>query len=292
MSGGEDRGTALGQAYVYRRHTLAIRLLHWLWAWALMVLFLSGLQIFNAHPALYWGKSSYAGPEPFFEITARPAAAAVGELEGVTRVGTREFDTTGVLGASRTNAGVVVERAFPQWLTLPSGRGLALGRRWHFFFAWVLVLAGLLWVGHAVANRRLGRDLLPSRLDWRALWPSVLDHLRLRRARGEAARRYNVLQKLTYVAVMLGLLPCMVVTGLAMSPWIDSLWPGWVDWFGGRQSARTLHFLGAWLIVLFVLVHVFEVIATGPINNLRSMLTGRYRVEPGAAGVAPVGARR
>jgi thiosulfate reductase cytochrome b subunit len=124
------------------------------------------------------------------------------------------------------------------------------------------------------------------------LWPSVLDHLRLRRARGEPARAYNVLQKLAYLGIMFWLLPCMVLTGLAMSPWIDSLWPGWVDWLGGRQSARTLHFVGAWVIAAFVLVHLFEVIVTGPLNNLRSIVTGRFRIEPSPGGGANGRGRR
>jgi thiosulfate reductase cytochrome b subunit len=64
-----------------------------------------------------------------------------------------------------------------------------------------------------------------------------------------------------------------------MSPRMDSLLPGWVDFFGGRQSVRTLHFIGANLIVLFAFIHVFEVIITGLWNNLRSMITGRYDIK-------------
>ena len=79
------------------------------------------------------------------------------------------------------------------------------------------------------------------------------------------------------------LLPLVVLMGFAMSPWLDSLLPGWVDLFGGRQSARTIHFIVAWLLVAFVLIHVFEVIVSGFWNHLRSMITGRYRVEAEAA---------
>ena len=79
------------------------------------------------------------------------------------------------------------------------------------------------------------------------------------------------------------LLPLIVLMGLAMSPWVDSLWPGWVDIVGGRQSARTIHFIIAWLLVGFVLVHVFEVAITGLWNNLRSIITGRYRVSAEAS---------
>lgn len=107
---------------------------------------------------------------------------------------------------------------------------------------------------------------------------SVRDHLLFRHPTGDAAKRYNVLQKLTYLIVIFGLLPLIILMGWAMSPWLDSVLPGWVDIFGGRQSARTIHFIVAWLLVAFVLIHVFEVVVTGVWNNLRSMITGRYRV--------------
>ena len=100
----------------------------------------------------------------------------------------------------------------------------------------------------------------------------------MRHPHGEAARRYNVLQKLSYLLLIFGLFPLVLLTGWAMSPWLNSVLPGWVDFLGGRQSARTLHFIFAWTLVLFVLIHVFQVIVTGFWNNLRSMITGRYRI--------------
>jgi thiosulfate reductase cytochrome b subunit len=153
-----------------------------------------------------------------------------------------------------------------------------MGRRWHFFFAWVFFVNGALYVAYSLVTRHFSRVLLPTRDDWGSIGRSILDHLRLRHPRGEAARRYNVLQKLTYLLVMFALLPLIVLMGLGMSPRLDSAWPGWIDLFGGRQAMRTLHFVLAWTIVLFVLVHVFEVLVSGVWNNLRSMITGRYVV--------------
>jgi thiosulfate reductase cytochrome b subunit len=265
------------RSYLYVRHALPVRIAHWINALALALLFMSGLNIFSAHPALYWGKSSYTGRGPAFQITAREAG---GEVIGVTRAFGREFVTTGVLGAG---PGGTEERTFPRWLTLPSERWLAMARRWHFFFAWLFVLNGLAYLAYSIGSRHLARDLAPGAADWRSIGRSVLDHLRFRHPAGEAARRYNVLQKLAYLAVIFGLLPLVVLTGMAMSPSLDALVPGWVDLLGGRQSARTLHFIAAWLLVAFVLVHVFEVIASGPWNHLRSMITGRYRIRAGTA---------
>jgi len=263
--------------YLYYRHTLPVRVMHWINVIALTILLLSGLNIFSAHPALYWGKSSYTGRQPVLEITATESAD--GDLVGVTRIFGHEFDTTGLLGASAGPDGDPMPRAFPSWLTIPDSRWLAMARRWHLFFAWVFVINGLCYVGYSVAVRHFARDLAPSASDWRSIGRSIVEHLRFKHPSGEAAKRYNVLQKLAYLAVIFVLLPLVILMGFAMSPWLDALLPGWVDVFGGRQSARTIHFIVAWLIVAFALIHVFEVIVSGFWNHLRSMITGRYRVE-------------
>jgi thiosulfate reductase cytochrome b subunit len=269
-------GTVLPlRSYLYYRHTLAVRIMHWINVIALTVLLMSGLNIFSAHPALYWGKSSYTGRGPAFEIVAQESGD---DVIGLTRLFGREWVTTGVLGASADPDGDVVERTFPSWLTIPGNRWLSMARRWHFFFAWVLVINGLCYLAYSIASRHLGRDLAPTVNDWRSIGRSIVDHLRLRHPTGEAAKRYNVLQKLAYLSVIFVLLPLVVLMGLAMSPWLDSIIRGWVDFFGGRQSARTIHFIAAWLLVAFVLIHVFEVIISGFWNHLRSMITGRYRI--------------
>ena len=259
----------------YYRHASAVRITHWINVAVLMVLFMSGLNIFSAHPALYWGKSSYTGSGPVFEIAARRSD---GRLMGVARAFGREFTTTGVLGVVTGPGGLVTARTFPSWLTLPSSRWLSMARRWHFLFAWAFVVNGLCYLAYSVWSRHLARDLVPTAADLRSIGTSVLDHLRFRHSAGEAAQRYNVLQKLAYLAIIFGLLPLIVLTGFAMSPSLNSVLPGWVDVFGGRQSARTIHFIIAWLLVAFVFIHVFEVIISGFWNHIRSMVTGRYRV--------------
>lgn len=255
------------------RHSLATRLTHWINAVVLLVLLLSGLQIFNAHPALYWGETS---------TFARPwlvmfAAEQGGQPTGLTKIGSLRFDTTGVLGLSGGEA-----RGFPAWATLPSYRSLADGRRWHFFFAWIFALNGLAYLAAALIGGHLRRDLLlrRSELAPRHLAREVADHARLRFPKGEGARRYNALQKLAYLAVIFILLPLMVLTGLSMSPGVNAGLPWLAELFGGRQSARTIHFLAAGAIVLFVAVHVVMVLVSGPVNSLRSMVTGKFRITP------------
>jgi thiosulfate reductase cytochrome b subunit len=266
---------------LYYRHRLPVRIMHWVNVVALTVLLMSGLNIFEAHPALYWGQSSYSGRPALLEIGARENDAGV--PIGVTRIFGREFDTTGWLGLHRTADGGMTTDAFPSWLTIPGSRWLAMARSWHFFFAWLFVINGLCYLAYIVASRHLAGDLWPTRGDLRSIGASIRDHLRFRHAGGDAARRYNVLQKIAYLVVIFVLLPLVVMMGLAMSPRLNTVFTGWVELVGGRQSARTLHFVIAWLLVTFAAIHVFQVIVTGFWNNLRSMITGRYRVPPESA---------
>jgi thiosulfate reductase cytochrome b subunit len=262
-----------GRTYLYYRHALIVRITHWINAIALAILLMSGLQIFNAHPSLSWGRSSYSNRAPIFETGA--AMLPDGRTIGTTRIFNYTFDTTGVLGLSRDHGRQVV-KGFPSWMTIPSFPWLAMARHWHLFFAWLLVINGCVYLGFAVLSRHVAQDLVPTRSDWRSIGRSILDHVRFRHPTGAAAARYNILQKLAYLAVIFVLLPLMILTGWAMSPRLDSALPGWVDFVGGRQSARTLHFAVAWTLVLFVLIHLFEVLISGVWNNLRSMITGRY----------------
>jgi thiosulfate reductase cytochrome b subunit len=260
----------------YRRHALPVRIMHWVNVLALTVMLASGLQIFNAYPALHFGKSSYNGVPPVLAIGARLSPAS--ELVGMTWFFGRVFDTTGYLGAVHDD-GQLVPSSFPPWMLLPGPQWLAMARAWHFFFAWIFVLNGLAYVAYSLWSRHLARDLAPTRGELAGIGASLADHLRFRRPRGEAAKRYNVVQKLAYLAVIFGLAPFTILMGFGLSPWLDSVvLTGWVDLVGGRQSARTLHFIAAWLLVGFALIHVFQMIVAGFWNKLRSMITGSYRI--------------
>jgi thiosulfate reductase cytochrome b subunit len=274
----DDKAMNARARRLYYRHTLPVRIMHWINVAAFFVLLMSGLQIFNAHPALNWGKSSYNGRPPLLEIGA--AVDSKGRTIGTTNILGHTFETTGLLGLSNANGGDLEVRAFPAWATLPGPRWLSMARSWHFFAAWIFVINGIVYFLYGFATRHFTRDIVPARADWRTIGTSFVDHLRFRHPTGESAKRYNVLQRIAYLVVIFVLLPAIVVMGWAMSPYLDSLLPGWVDLVGGRQSARTLHFVIAFLLLAFVAVHVFEVIVTGVWNNLRSMITGRYEVPP------------
>ncbi|MBZ6078215.1 cytochrome b/b6 domain-containing protein [Microvirga puerhi] len=266
----------IGRHTLIRRHSLMVRVTHWINAVCLLILLMSGLQIFNAHPALYWGQAS-AFDHPILALTATDGGEAGNR--GVTEIFGHTFDTTGILGASLGSGAELQRRGFPSWLTLPSYQDLATGRRWHFFFAWLLVLNGTVYFLYGVVSGHLRRDLLPTGRQLRAIGHTIREHLLLRFPRGDEARRYNVLQKLAYLAVALVLLPLAVLTGLTMSPGMDAAVPELLSFFGGRQSARTIHFLAASGLVLFVAVHVAMVLLSGAWNNLRSMITGSYLLQ-------------
>lgn len=261
---------------VIRRHALVVRITHWINAICIVFLLMSGLQIFNAHPHLYWGETSTFTDDnvPTDTLLSIGVATIDGERRGVTRLfGGPLIDTTGFLGLSYSN-GEENRQAFPSWLTIPSWRDLATGRLWHFFFAWVFVINGLVYLVYGFAGRHFWRDLVPGRDQWRSFGRTVLDHARLRFHRpGDA--RYNILQKLTYLVVIVALV-LMVLTGLSMSPGINAAAPWLPELFGGRQSARTVHFVSAMLVVLITVVHVVLVLLSGVWNNIRSMVTGRY----------------
>ncbi len=257
------------------RHSAVVRVCHWINAICFLVLLMSGMQIFNADPALTWGRATNFD-KPFFSLSARQNDNG-DPTAGVTTIFGHAFDTTGLLGASQDENGDLDARGFPSWATLPADQDLAMGRRWHFFFAWILVLNGLVYVAYLIGRRHI-RDLWPSLADLKALPRSIADHARLRFPEGKEALHYNVLQKLAYLSVVIAF-PLLILAGLTMSPAIDSAFPWLLTLFGGRQAARALHFLLATYLVLFVIVHLVMVVLSGPINNMRSMITGRYRIK-------------
>ena len=226
-------------ATAIKRHTLPTRLLHWVNALCVFLVLMSGLNIFNADPRLYWGQ--------FGDITDK-ALLTIGSP------------------------------GIPGWATLPTWRDLATARHWHFFLAWVLIFSSALYLLISLFGGHVRRDLLPARSE---IAPSHIahdlwNHLRLSFPTGEASRRYNVLQKLIYLGVIFLLAPLILATGLTMSPGFDAACPWLLTLFGGRQSARTLHFGAAMLVALFIVVHLTMVVLAGPLNEIRSMITGRY----------------
>lgn len=215
------------------RHALSTRLWHWLNLLCVVVLFMSGLTISNAHPWLYWGNWGFA-PEQAWAAVPR----------------------------------------FPDWMTIPGYYSLAAARAWHVFTAWPFALLLLFAWAAMLANRHFARDVATTRGEWRpaAIRADIAAHLRL--DFGHGGGKYNFLQKLSYGLVLGVILPGMVLTGVAISPGMGPSFNWLIELLGGRQSARSLHFILAWTLFGFFAIHVALVLVSSPIEQLRAMITG------------------
>jgi thiosulfate reductase cytochrome b subunit len=249
------------------RHPLLVRLTHWVTALALIVLAMSGMQIFNAHPALYASDASQFD-HPVFSI--RAALSPTAQDIGYVQVGPWQIDTTGVLGFGPDGMGGMSARAFPSWATIPAYQDLADGRRWHIFFAWIFGLCALFYARWAIA-------LLPTRADFRNLPHALREHLVPWRV--AATPHLNPLQKLSYFAIVFVVAPIVILSGMALSPAIDAHAHWLPQLFGGRQFARIWHFGAMLALMAFFVGHLIMVALTGLVNNLRSMITGWLVVE-------------
>jgi Ni/Fe-hydrogenase b-type cytochrome subunit len=267
---------------IVKRHKWPVRVWHWVNAVTIFIMLMSGLMIFNAHPRLYWGQYGANHDYAWLEIGSTGSS-------GYLRVGSLTVPTTGVLGHWTDASGRVNRRAFPGWATIPSSYSLAAGRRWHLAFAWVLAIGALAYWIYLLAGKGR-RRLFPRRAELKPghVWGEVKDHARLRFPTGAKALDYNVLQKVSYVGVIFVILPVVILTGLAMSPGMNAAWGWLIDIFGGRQSARSIHFICAFLLVLFILIHLIMVVLAGPLNEIRAMITGWYRVPQAKHKQAPV----
>ncbi len=224
------------------RHSLLVRLTHWLTVLSFLALLVTGAEILVSHPRFYWGEIGNVNTRPLFTIPIPSSRNTV-----------------------PTGYGYV----------LPDQNGWS--RYLHFQSAWLVVGTGLLYLAFGLFKGHFRRNLLPAPDDRspQALANSILEHLRFKRPSEAEAWSYNLLQRLTYLFVIFVLFPLIIWTGLAMSPAIDSVFPWVVTLLGGQQSARTIHFFVTLLLVLFLLVHLFMIIFAGFRNRMRAMVTGR-----------------
>ena len=223
------------------RHVALVRVTHWLTALCFLLLLVSGLEIVVSHPRFYWGESGNVLTPALFSIPIPSSRATV-----------------------PTGYGYV----------LPDQNGWS--RSLHFETAWLLVLTGALYVVWGASSSHFRRHLLPDAGDRSipALFRALARHLRFARPAAADAWSYNVVQRVTYLLVIFALFPLVIWTGLAMSPAFVSAVPATVTVLGGRQSARTLHFLVSVLLVAFTLVHVAMVWFAGFSTRVTAMITG------------------
>ncbi|NNC59903.1 MAG: DUF4405 domain-containing protein [Erythrobacter sp.] len=215
------------------KHALITRLWHWINLACVVVLFMSGLNISNAHRRLYWGEWGFAPEQAWLSVPR-----------------------------------------FPGWATIPGHYDLAEARDWHNLSAWIFAVTLLVMWLSMLANRHFQRDLVTHRIEWKpsAIWDDIRRHLKFDFDHGEG--KYNFLQRVAYGLVLGVFLPMMIFTGMAISPGLEPAWGWFVELVGGRQSARSLHFLFAWAIAGFLIIHVLLVIAHKPLDLMKAMITG------------------
>ncbi len=222
------------------RHSYNARICHWVNVLCFFYLLYSGIMIFLHFPELYWGKVGFQGYPAIFKLSDWGISWELAEELGDRR-----------------------------W-----------GRNYHYMFAWIFVINGIVYLTWNLWQRQFYRKMLPSRTEMSGenFKAELYNHLRFRPAQGDAARRYNVLQKLSYLFVLFILFPFMFLSGIAQMPAFTAIWPELIDLFGGRQTARTLHVVATVLLVLFLIVHVAEVFVAGVRNQMRAMITGKYQI--------------
>lgn len=228
------------------RHSALVRVTHWLTVISFVALLVTGLEIVVSHPRFYWGETGNVNMKPLFSIP---------------------------IPSSRD--------------TVPTGYGYVMpdqngwSRYLHFEAAWLLLLAGLVYVIASLLNGHFRRNLVPER-GQRSLGAHLnrmRQYIRRRPPGADETSSYNVLQRTTYLGVIFVLFPLVIVTGLALSPSFNATLPFVVDSLGGRQSARTLHFFLTWALVLFFLVHVLMIAVSGFWMRVRGMITGQIASE-------------
>jgi thiosulfate reductase cytochrome b subunit len=225
-----------------KRHTATVRITHWLTTIAFLALLLSGGEIVLSHPRFYWGETGNVNMHPWLNLH---------------------------VPSSRD--------------TVPTGYGYVLpdqngwSRYLHFQAAWLAVATGLFYVLWGFFSGHFCRNLLPASSDrsLKVIGRSLAARFRFKRPGPDEARSYNVLQRLSYLAVIFVLFPLMIWTGLAMSFGFDAAFPLPVRLLGGHQTARSLHFIVTILLTLFLLVHVVMIFGAGFRSRMRAMITGR-----------------
>jgi thiosulfate reductase cytochrome b subunit len=244
LEGTLAREPRLGLAGVRQtsRHSVLVRITHWITTLCFLALLVTGIEILISHPRFYWGETGNVLMTPLFSLPIPSSRALVPSGYGYV---------------------------------LPDQNGWS--RYLHFEAAWILVLTGALYAIAALLTGHLRNNLLPSRADlsWAELSDALAKHLRFARPGNADAWSYNVLQRVTYVFVVFVLFPLVIWTGLAMSPAFVSALPATVTMLGGQQSARTIHFFVSLCLVLFVLIHVVMVSRAGFKTRMRAMITGR-----------------
>ena len=237
---------------------LWLRATHFLNLLFISLLVRSGFEILSAHPKLYWNDDCAPGSE-WLRFTRKQMPAHE-------------------LWTSRDE-----EESFSSWIALPGRKNLGLGRHWHFLADVGWILSGLLYVVMLCATPEW-RRLIPT--SWSILpgaWHALLSYLSFHIV--ITPGRYNPLEQLAYFSVVFLLSPLVIATGIAMSPSIAARFPWYIRIFGGRQAARSIHFLCLAAYIAFFVVHLLMVILHGVNSEMALIVLGDIHAARGPLGL-------
>lgn len=217
-----------------KRHALSTRIWHWINAASVIILFMSGLNISNAHKRLYWGDWGFSPDMAWASVMRFPGWATI-----------------------------------PGHYSLAIARDWHVVFSLVFMISLLAFLVIAIFNGHLRRDfaTRLA-EWKPAHI-----WAEIVSHLKLE-FRHEKSARYNFLQRLAYGSVIFLLLPVMVLSGLAISPGMEAAWPWLTEIFFGRQSARSIHFIACFALCGFFFLHIGLVLLSGPIRQIRDMIFG------------------
>jgi thiosulfate reductase cytochrome b subunit len=235
------------------QHSTWVKVTHWIGTISFIFLLITGIEMIMVHPRFYWGNvgndltpalfelpvshnyqhGGWERSQPFFNNPSSPVSAS------------RTYDIFNQNG----------------W-----------GRSLHFLSAWVLVFTGVIYLLTALYTKHVQRNILPGKneLGYKQLYRDIADHLRMRIAFVKGPQ-YGLLQKISYSVVLFFLVPVIVLTGLTMSPAVTASCPFLLTMFFGAQSARTIHFFAAVLLVLFLIIHIVMIIRSGFKKHMLAM---------------------
>ncbi|MEO6740473.1 MAG: molybdopterin-dependent oxidoreductase [Chthoniobacteraceae bacterium] len=152
---------------------------------------------------------------------------------------------------------------------------VGVARAWHFIMVYGFVLTGLFYVCALFTNDQWQR-LVPTSTDiFVQAWNNFVHYANFHfPPEPNGFYVYNALQQLAYFATVFVMAPLSMMTGMAMSPALVNRWPRYAKLFGGRQCARSIHFLLLVGFAGFVAVHVTLVAMTGLRRNMNHIVLG------------------
>jgi methionine sulfoxide reductase catalytic subunit len=224
-----------------------LRFAHFINVIFITLLIRSGIEILAALPKLYWKDHALPGTE-WIKFTKREVPK------------------------DRLWSSLEEEESFSPWVALPGRKNLGLGRHWHFFSAIFWGLNGIFYYVMLFTSGEWVRLIPTSPSIFSEAIETALIYASLQSP--PPGDPYNPLQQLTYFGVIFLLGPFMIATGAAMSPAIDARFPWYPKIFGGRQAARSLHFLGMVAFVLFIIAHILLVVVERFPENMGNILLG------------------